>query len=289
MPFLLGQSALAHPAIGWAKSVEAITHDDVVAFHRDFVRPDGAILAVVGDVDAKKTVAALQKAFEDWKRPAAPLSAPDETLRITGRAVLIVNKPGATQTMIRFAGPGLRRDHPDYYAVLVANTILGGGFTSRLMDEIRVSQGLTYSISSRFVMYHDSGTFGIRTFTKNETIRKTIDETVRVVDTLREEGPKDEELAKAKSYLTGLFPRDLQALGGLAAQLTDIELYGLDPKYVETYADKINAVTMEECKRVLKAYFTTKDLKILLVTEADTGKPAVEGLGPVTVKEAGAP
>lgn len=289
LPFLMGKSTLAHPPIGWAKSVEAITLEDVVAFHRDFIRPDGAILAVVGDVDAKKTVDALKKAFDDWKKPASPLTPPDETLRITGREVMIVNKPGATQTTLRFAGPGLRRDHPDYYAVLVANTILGSGFTSRLMDEIRVSQGLTYSIRSNFAMYHDSGTFGIRTSTKNETIRKTIDETLRVMDTLREQGPKDEELAKAKSYLTGLFPLALQPLGGLAGQLTEIEMYRLDPKYVETYADKINAVTMEECRRVLKSYFTTKDLKILLVTEGDVGKAAVDGLGPVTVKELGAP
>lgn len=289
LPFVMGQSPLAHPAIGWPNSVRAITRDDVVAFHRDSVTPDQSILVVVGDVDAKKTLAAVQKAFGDWKRAASPRPAPDETLRITSREVLIVNKPSATQTQIRFAGPGLRRDHPDYYAVAVANTILGAGFTSRLVDEIRVTQGLTYNIRSFFTMYKDSGLFGVRTFTKNETIRKTIDEVLRVVDTLREEGPKDAELAKAKAFLTGQFPLGLQPLGDLAAQVTEIEIYGLDAKYVETYADKINAVTMDECKRVLQTYFATKDLKLLLVTEVDVGKPAVEGLGPVRVKEVGAP
>jgi zinc protease len=281
----MGDSPLAHPPIGWAGSVGALTRDDVVAFHRDFVTPERAILAVVGDVDAKKTLAALEKAFADWKRSASPPEEANETLRIGPREILVVDKPGVTQTQIRLAGPGLRRDHPDYYAVAVANTILGGGFTSRLVDEIRVSQGLTYSIGSRFTMYRDSGTFSIRTFTKNETIRKTIDEVLRVVDALREEGPKEEELAKAKSYLTGLFPQGLQALGALAGQITDIEFYGLDPKYVETYASRIDAVTLEDCRRALKTYFSTKDLRLLLVTEADVGRPAVDGLGAVTVKE----
>src|SRR5438093_3788191 len=104
---------------------------------------------------------------------------------------------------------------------MVSNTILGAGFTSRLVNEVRVVQGLTYSISSRFGMYRNAGTFRITTFTKNETIRKTIDEALKVVKNLLDAGPSEEELAKAKRYLTGQFPLGLQAPDALAERLLD--------------------------------------------------------------------
>jgi zinc protease len=179
---------------------------------------------------------------------------------------------------------GVPRNHPDYYPITVANTILGSGFTSRLVNEIRVVQGLTYSISSRFAMYRNAGTFRIGTFTKNETLRKTIDETLKVVKTLLEVGPTEEELAKAKRYLTGQFPLGLQAPDALASQLLDVEFYGLDPKFVETFSDRIDAVTMTDCRRALKSYFCVDDLRILVVSNPELAKKALEGLGPIDVK-----
>src|SRR5262249_30191267 len=148
----------------------------------------------------------LEKAFAAWKPSGRPHPNAYEPIAPSRREVLIVSKPEVTQTQIRLACSAVPRNHPDYYPIRVANTILGGGFTSRLMNEIRVVQGLTYSIGSRFSMYRNAGTFSVTTFTKNETIRKTIDETLKVLKALREQGPTEEELAKAKRYLTGQFP-----------------------------------------------------------------------------------
>ena len=285
-PFLLGTSPLAHPAIGWEKSVSAITRDDVTSFHARFVRPDNALLAVVGDVDPQAVKAALEKAFAGWKgNGARPGDAYTPVPQARGRKVLIVNKPEVTQTQIRLACMGVPRNHPDYYPITVANTILGSGFTSRLVNEIRVVQGLTYRINSRFGMFRNAGTFRISTFTKNETLRKTIDETLKVVKTLLEAGPSEEELAKAKRYLTGQFPLGLQAPDALATQLLDVEFYGLDPKFVETYSDRINAVTMVDCRRALKSYFCVDDLRILVVSNPELAKKALDGLGPAEVMD----
>jgi zinc protease len=285
-PFLLGTSPLAHPSIGWEKSVGALTREDVVRFHLRHVRPDNAMLAVVGDVEPQAVLAALEKAFADWRASGEkPGDAYQPVPQPRGRSVLIVNKPEVTQTQIRLACMGVPRDHPDYYPITVANTILGAGFTSRLVNEIRVVQGLTYSISSRFGMFRNAGTFRVSTFTKNESIRKTIDETLKVVKTLLDAGPSEEELAKAKRYLTGQFPLGLQAPDALAAQLLDIEFYGLDPRYVETFNDRIEAVTMTDCRRALKSYFCTDDLRILVVSNPDVAKPALAGLGPIEVKD----
>ena len=285
-PFLLGQSPLAHPTIGWEKSVSALTREDVVGFHALHVHPENALLAVVGDVDPPAVLAALEKAFAAWK-PGGVKSSDAYTAvpQTRGRSLLIVDKPEVTQTQIRLACMGVPRNHPDYYPITVANTILGAGFTSRLVNEIRVVQGLTYSISSRFGMYRNAGTFRIGTFTKNETIRKTIDETLKVGKALLDAGPSEEELAKAKRYLTGQFPLGLQAPDALAAQLVDVEFYGLDRKYVETYSDRINAVTMADCRRALKSYFCVDDLRILVVSNPEVARKALEGLGPVEVRE----
>ena len=285
-PFLLGKSPLAHPTIGWEKSVGTLTREDVVAFHERYFRPENAMIAVVGDVDPQAVRAALTKAFGGWKTGGGrtgdvytPVPQPP------GRQVLIINKPEVTQTQIRLACMGVPRNHPDYYPITVANTILGAGFTSRLVNEIRVVQGLTYSISSRFAMYRNAGTFRIGTFTKNETLRKTIDETLKVVKTLLDQGPSEEELAKAKRYLTGQFPLGLQAPDALATQLLDVEFYGLDPKFVETFSDRVNAVTMVDCRRALKSYFCVDDLRILVVSNPEVAKKALEGLGPIDVRD----
>src|SRR5207247_3751967 len=139
----------------------------------------------------------LETAFASWKASGEkPGDDYDAVPQPRGRSVLIVNKPEVTQTQIRLACMGVPRNHPDYYPITVANTILGAGFTSRLVNEIRVVQGLTYGISSRFGMFRNAGTFRIGTSTKNETIRKTIDETLKVVKTLLDAGPREEELGK---------------------------------------------------------------------------------------------
>jgi len=285
-PFLLGNSPLAHPPIGWEKSVGQLRREDVATFHDRHVRPDRALLAVVGAVDPEAVRRALERAFADWKpsrekRGEALAPAP----QLPGRRVLIVDKPEVTQTQIRFACLGVPRNHPDYDPIQVANTILGSGYTSRLVDEIRVGQGLTYWIESRFTMLRNTGTFTIHTYTRNETIRRTIDTTLAEVKKLLQQGPTEDELAKAKRYLTGQFPLGLQAPDALAARLLDVEFYGLDPRFLETFADRVDAVTMQDCRRALKSYFCVDDLRILVVSDPTVAKRQLEGLGPIEVKE----
>ena len=286
LPFLMGKSPLAHAPIGHEGTVKGITPADVIAFHRQELAPDNSILAVVGDVDPKAALEAIEAAFKEWKSSGRDRHFPYEPLsRSGGRSVRIVSKPEVTQTQIRLACPGVPRNHPDYFPITVANTILGGGFTSRLVNEIRVVQGLTYGIGSGFRMYRNTGTFGITTFTRNETLRRCIDETVRVLKELLDKGPSEEELAKAKRYLTGQFPLGLQAPDQLAAQLVETEFFGLDPQFVENYDSAVNGVAMADCRRALKSYFCTDDLRILVVSNPDSARKALEGLGPVEVKE----
>jgi len=284
LPFLLGSGPLAHPVSGWEKSVTSLTREDVTAFHQRLLTPDNAILAVVGDVDPQAMVAELQRTFADWK-PSGQKHTPaaDMPARAAGVQVRIVSKPEVTQTQIRLATLGVARNHPDYFPIQVANTILGVGFTSRLVNEIRVVQGLSYGISSGFTMYRNAGTFEVDTFTKNETLRKTIDETLRVMRQFITQGPSEEEVAKAKRYLTGLYPLGLQAPDDLAAALVNVEFYALEPQYIANYDAKVNAVTSDDVRRALRSYFDVDNLRILVVSDPAKAKGALEGLGPIEV------
>lgn len=285
LPFVMGDSPLGHPAIGWQESVASLTRDDVVDYHKARITPDRSILAVVGDVDPKAVVQAIEKSFGKWKKAGGKATAAYGAIaRTGGRTVRIIDKPEVTQTQVRMVCPAVARNHPDYYPILVANTILGGGFTSRLIDEIRVNQGLTYSISSRFDMYRNAGIFRISTFTKNETIRKIVDETLAVLAKLQTEGPSPEEVAKARRYITGQFPLGLQAPDALAAQIANVEFFELPSDYLETFTARINAVTEDDVRRAITSYMCVDDLKILVVSNPEVARAALEGLGPIDVQ-----
>ncbi len=283
--FLLGESPLAHPMIGYEKSVSGLKREDVVEFHRRYFVPERGWLAIVGDVDPAQALSAVETAFKEWGpsgEKAAGLYAP--VPQVKGRQILIVDKPDATQTQIRMGCIGVARNHPDYFPIMVSRTILSVGFASRLVDRIRVTQGLTYHIASYFGMYRNAGTFTIDTFTKNETIRECIDATLKEVAKLVEEGPSEEELNRAKRFMTGQYPLGLQAPGDLAARLLDVEFFDLDPQYIESYDARVNAVSLADARRALKSYFCTQDLRILLVSNAGRARPAVASLGEVTVR-----
>jgi len=282
-----GDSPLGHPTIGWEASLKAMTRDDVVRFHHGFLTPERSVLVVVGDVDPAALVASLKTAFAGWK-PAGPPPTGDPygpAAALHGRMVRIVNKPEATQTQIRMMCPSVPRNHPDWYAMQVANTICGAGFTSRLVNSIRVEQGLTYSISSRFQQQRAAGAFRISTFTRNDQLRKCVDATLAEVKKLVDEGPTAEELDKARNYLKGQFPLGLQAPDELAGEIANVEFFGLPQDFIATYPARVDAVSMADVKRVLKSYFCTEDLKILVVTNGELAHKALDGLGAMETKE----
>lgn len=282
-----GDSPLAHPAVGVESSVKALQRDDVVRFHRELVAPERSVLVVVGDVEPAKLLASLKTAFAGWKKsgsaPGADPYRPAAALK--GRLVRIINKPEATQAQIRMMCPSVPRNHPDWYAIQVANTICGAGFTSRLVNSIRVEQGLTYSIGSGFRQNRSAGAFRITTFTKNETLRKIVDAVLAEVQKLVDEGPTDAEYDKSRNFLKGQFPLGLQSPDELAGEIANAQFFDLPQDFIASYPERIAAVTKDDVKRVLKSYFCTQDLKILVVTNGELARKALDGVGTIEVKE----
>jgi len=195
---------------------------------------------LVGDVSAVDAVIRLREAFGAWRaRPDAIPLRPTAPEPVAARRVLLVDKPDATQAQIRFGNVAIKRSDPDYLPAQVANTILGGGFTSKLIEELRVKRSLTYAAWSMFAARFGGGDFRLGTFTKNPTTVETLDLALTVEGDFRNRLPDRKALDKAKSYLRGQFPLRLETPDALAARLAEIEFYGLPVDELATFRRRI--------------------------------------------------
>ena len=283
--FLLGDHPYAHAVEGTEASVTGLTRDAVLAFYKKHYVPSGSILAIVGDVNAGRAVDLVKSTFGAWKGAApAGMAIPAVAVKkYPGRKLVVIDKPDATQSQIRIGNVAVGRNTPEYFPLVVVNNTLGGGFTSRLMNEIRVKRGLSYGARSNLTQLKAGGFFGVTTFTKNKTLREAIDvalDQVRKVDT---EKMTDAEITSSKQYLSGLFPFDVETNGDLANWLADLSFYKLPLDYVEGYREHIDKVTPDEAMKVAAEHFWTSDNFILLLAPYDEVKDQLTGLGEVQV------
>jgi len=281
---LAGDHPYAHPVEGDEKSIGALTRDDLVAFHGDFYSPQGAILAVVGDVKAKNALKIIKKELGAWKGAPASRRLPKlEEKQFPGRRVIVIDKPDVTQSQIRIGNIAVPRNTPYYFQLDVANNVLGGGFTSRLMREIRVVRGLSYGARSILQQLEAGGLFYVVTYTKNESLREAIDVALEELGKIRDIPVDDEELESNERYISGLFPFRIETNGHLAYWLTEIAFYGLGREFVENYRARIDAVTSEEVQEAAQKYFHKDNCTIMLLTNYDAVKDQLEGLGNIEV------
>lgn len=281
LQILYGDHPYAHPTPGYEESVASITPEDVHRFYKGNYTPDAAIVVAVGDFKAEEMFAKLEKTMGPWTGRAAapaPLPAPAPP---RARSIHLINKPDQTQSQIRIGGIGIKRTDPDYPAVQVANTILGGGFTSRLVEEIRVNRGLSYGVSSRFIPLVHEGPFMIVTFTKNATTLETTKVALQLLEKFRKDGPTEEEVDKARRYLRGNFAIGHQSPDSMAAVLAEMAFFDLPRDYYDTYLDRIAAVGVDDVKRVATAKFPFEHLSIVVLGQAAAVKKDLETLGPV--------
>ncbi|MEK9139202.1 MAG: pitrilysin family protein [Bacteroidota bacterium] len=272
-------------SFGTKASLEAITRGDLAAFYQTVFVPNNATLVVVGDFLSAEMLDMTKAAFGEWKTGDKLEVNIQQPAKLQGRKVILVNKSDATQTQMVFGNIGIDIKNPDYFPIQVANTIFGSGFTSRLIDELRVKRSLTYGARSGFPASLYGGTYSISTFTKNATVTEMVDAVLEEIGKYRAKGATADELKKGQNYIAGSFARSLQSPEALAARLTDIELYGFQKNHLETYMQKLRAVSLDDVKRVVQKYFLLDDLLIVLVTPAQETSPKVGKYGPVSVVE----
>lgn len=281
-----GDHPYGHDVGGSASHVRTFTREDVVRFHRERVGPKGALLVVVGAVKPEVVAAEAEKAFAGWSQTdqLEPSPAPAAEGGVQAGRILIVDKPDQTQSQVRIGGPGYRLGHPDYFAATAMNIALGGGFTSRLVNEVRVERGLSYGVSSYFDAMSVGGAFAISTFTKTESTREIVDVSLGEVAKVRKGGITPKELKSAQTYLAGLYPMRTETNDSVASVLADIRVYGLGDDWVEKFRDRLRAVTPKQVKAVSAKYLFPKPPAIVVLGKASEVEKQLKHLKlPITV------
>jgi len=266
-------SPYAHPVIGTKESLPKITHESISRFYKDYYHPNNCVLVVVGDITSEEVKAKLSPFFE--KMPAVELPrAPFASSFAKGPETIKVDRQ-ITQANIVLGNEGISRENPDFYAVSVMNYILGGGgFASRLLEDIRNKRGLAYSVASFFDAAKYPGSFQIVLQTKNASAREAISLALKQMELIRKESVSDKELDGAKKYLIGSFPMRLDTQDKLANFLAQVQYYGLGLDYAEKYPSLIKAITKEDVLEVAKKYLHPENYVLVVVAnlkEAEMG------------------
>jgi zinc protease len=271
-----------HPTDGRARHIQALRRRDALAFHRRWFSPAVATLVIVGAVEPEAALALARRKLAGWRAQGEPPPDPPAASPAP-RRIVVVDKRDLTQTQLRLATPALPRRTAEYFPALVTNAVFGGGFTSRLVEAVRVNRGLSYGVRSRFAMSRASGIFFVGSFTKvestGELLQVILDEARRFCD----EGPRAEELDRARSYLAGLFPLSLETHDQVAERLADAQLFGTSLDEVTGYRERVHAVTADECREVARRHFPIDRGVVVAVGPARQVAPALERFGPVTV------
>jgi predicted Zn-dependent peptidase len=275
-------------SIGTAQSLRGFTRADLASFHASAYRPQNATLVVSGDVTAANVAPMLESTLGQWNaNPATASTAVTDARQLTARRVYLIDKPGAAQSQIRIGWIGVPRSTPDYFALRVLNTILGGAFTSRLNQNLREEHGYAYGASSAFDMRRAAGPFfaaaGVQTDKTADALKEFFNELNRIHDPVGVE-----EIEKAKNYLSLLLPRNFETTRATANALAQIAVYGLPQDFYATYGQRVRAVTAADVKRAAEKYIQPDKFAVVIVGDRKAIEPGVRALnlGPMTIVQA---
>jgi len=253
-------------------SIESITRDDLVAFHREYYHPGNFLFAVSGDVEPADFLARLEARLADWPARAAVAAAvprPDHRIR---PGLYVVDKDDVNQGRVVIGHLAAMRDNPDRYALMVMNDILGGGgFTARLLTRIRSEEGLAYSAYSSFGFgTYYPGAFRASFQSRSETVARAAAIVLEEIDRIRSEPVTDAELSTSKASFIETFSRNFSSAGSTARLFANDEYTGRDPSYLVAYRDRIRSVSGDDVLRVAREYLHPDRLVVLVVGDRTT-------------------
>lgn len=265
----------ANPTKGTLESVPEITPEDLRQFAANTIARDNLKIAVVGDITAEELKKALDDVFGSLPEKAK-LTPVSEVNWPAGERLKIVEMANP-QSVAQFGFQGLKRNDPDFIPAYTLNYIIGGGgFASKLMEEVREKRGLAYSVYTYLYPLDHTGIFAGGVATENKEVGQSLSVIKAELERIAREGPTEEELRNAKDYLIGSFALRFDTSTKIAAQLLAIQLDNLGIDYIEKRNDLIEAVTMEDMKRVAKRMLGANNLIVTVV-----GQP--EGLSNIGV------
>src|SRR5262249_22018598 len=224
------------PMMGTAEVLKTFTTDDLKGFYSSAYRPDNATLIVVGDVKPDAVMPLFEKHFGSWKAAAGAKAGQPiaETDQPTARQVYIVDKPGAPQSQIRIGGIGAARSTPDYFPMVVMNTILGGSFSSRLNNNLREQHGYTYGAGSSFDYRAAAGPFSASAGVQTDKTVESLKEFFNELNGILKPVPA-EELTRARNYVALRYPGGFESTGDISRRLEDALVFRLPDDYFSKY------------------------------------------------------
>jgi len=241
---LYGGGAYGHNQGGTPESLPAIKRDDVVNFHHTYYRPDNAILLVAGEVKSDSVFATVEKLFGSWKAQGEmPPAMPADAFKPLPPRVVVIDMPEAGQAAVVVTRAGLTRVDPAYYLAQVTNAVLGGGYSSRLNQEIRIKRGLSYGAGSGYEFRRAAGPFSASVQTKNESAAEVAGLIGEEVHKMTSTSVAETELTPRKATLIGDFGRAVETTAGLTGRIGGLALYGLSLDEINAYVRNVESVS----------------------------------------------
>ncbi len=274
----------AHPysiAAPTQVQVERYRQDQLVDFYGANFVPANALLIAVGDFSAEKMLEQIERAFAAWS--GSPPARPDfpAPAKAAGRRVSLVHLPGSVQAQALVGNLAITRRHPDWMRLTLANSIYGGAFNSRLVMNIREQRGYTYSPRSTVYSLREHGYVNIHAAVRNEVVAATLTEMFYELDRIRSVPVGEQELDDARSYLSGVFSLGLGTQDALAGQLATVYLNELPENYLETYRQKVRALTAEDVLTAARKHFDSANAQIVIVGDREQVGEQAALFGPV--------
>lgn len=276
----------ARPLDGTVDSVVPLTPDDLREHVGATYRPGGGGLIVVGDVDGSEIQALAEEHLGAWSGAPSVTGDFEAEPQAGERRVLVVDRPGSVQSEIRVGHVGVARSTPDYFALSIANMILGGTFTSRLNLNLRERHGFTYGVRSRFSYRSRPGPFEISTAVGTEVTAAAVGEIVRELDGLAREGATEDEVAAARDFAAGIFGLQLETTSQIASRLAQLVVFGLPDGYFHQYREHVRSVEAAEVAEAARRHLRPAEAQVVVVGDADrvAGPLGELDLGPLEIR-----
>jgi zinc protease len=251
------------------QAVRALTRSRIKGFYRSTFSPEGSVLAVVGDFDPTQMEKTIRELFGKWSNPVSHRAFREAQItHARARKIYLIDRPGSEQSDFRIGGLAIKRSDPDYFALQVANAILGAGTGSRLFLNIREQKGYTYDVSSVVSSLKQAGTFFGASETRTEVTVAAIKEMLLEFERIANQKVADQELQDAKSFLNGQFALSLSTQGGVADSMLQTRILGLESDYLDTYRARIEEVTADQIRQAARKYISTVSPAIVVVGDA---------------------
>jgi zinc protease len=247
------------------QQVAAYKREDLQTVYRESYTPGNGLLILVGDFDPQAMLKNIEKVFGAWtgKKPESRMAAAPANPR--GRLVYLVHVPGAVQTQIIAGCHAITRKHPDWVKLGLTNSLYGGAFNSRLVMNIREDKGYTYSPRSGVSALRQHGYFSVSAAVRNDVVAASLTEIFYEMDKLRSLPVPPAELADAQNYLSGVFSMGLATQDGLLSQFSNVALNELPDDYLETYRQKVRALTPDDLLATARKYLDSANMQIVVV------------------------